>query len=71
MWQSQNTLSTYHKVVRAIAGLMVVASAYGAVLLLFARGPHVDPVVKWASFLILVLMLFLSVLMFRAPSRGP
>lgn len=39
--------------------------------MLLARGPTIDPWIKWVIFLVLVLVLFLSVLMFRAPSRSP
>jgi hypothetical protein len=71
MWWDKRPLSTYYRGVRVIAGVMVFGTAYGIVLLLLTHGPNIDPVIKWSILAILVLMLFLSVLMFRSPSRDP
>ena len=50
---------------------MVLSTAYGIVLIVPLQAPAIDPVVKWTILAILVLMLLLSVLMFRSPSRNP
>ena len=71
MWRDHRKLSTYHKVVRIIAGLLVLATADGIVLILPMQGTHIVPMVKWTVLLILVLLLCLSVLMFWSPSRDP
>lgn len=71
MWWDRRKLSTYHKVVRVIAGLMVVVLANMIVRILLAPKGSTDPIIKWAILLILAIMLVLSALMFRSPSRDP
>lgn len=71
MWWDRRELSTYHKVVRAIAGIMMLSVTCGIVLILTIRTPNTDPIIKWTILGVLVLMLIMSVLMFRSPSRGP
>jgi hypothetical protein len=70
LWDKRK-LSTYHKIVRVIAALMVLATAEGIVIILPMRGTNIDPVVKWIILLILALMFCLSALMFWSPSRDP
>ena len=71
MWWDKRKVGTYHNAVPVIAGIMMLSTVYGIVLVLPRQGPAIDPVVKWAFLAILVLMLFLSVLMFQSPSRIP
>ena len=69
MWWDKRKLSPYHRVVRIIAGIMVISSAYGITLIVPIRGADTDPVLKWTVLGVLLLMLILSVLMFLSPSR--
>jgi amino acid transporter len=71
MWRDKHKLSTYHKVVRVIAGIMALSTGFGVFLILPTHGSHIDPVVKWTILAILVLLFVLTALMFRSPSRDP
>lgn len=70
MWWDRRKLSPYHRVVRVIAGIMVISTAYGITLIVSIRSSDTDPAIKWTVLGVLLLMLILSVLMFLSPSRG-
>jgi hypothetical protein len=69
MWWDRRKLSPYHRVVRIIAGTLVISSAYGITLIVPIRSSDTDPVIKWTVLGVLLLMLILSTLMFLSPSR--
>jgi hypothetical protein len=69
MWWDRRKLSPYHRVVRVIAGILVISSAYGIALIVPIRNSDTDPVTKWTIVGVLLLLLILSVLMFLSPSR--
>jgi len=71
MSRDSHKLSLYHRVVRVIAGIMVFASAYGIVLILLAGRTGTDPIIRMTVLSVFLLMLILSILMFRSPSRDP
>ena len=70
MRSDRHKLSLYYRVVRIIAAMMIVTIIPFIILVARIPASNTDPVIKWAMLAILTLLLILSVLMFRSPSRN-